>query len=138
MSMKAALSAQPSESTAMPQGGVRVHGLRSSNRRPRTSIIAALVNRRLVAPLLFEGTCNTEIFNALPCLPQGAVIVLDNTTFHKSIATKEIIRNARCTLLFLPPYSPDLNPIENNFATLKRRRKYHCNASLDQLIKMHK
>ena len=65
------------------------------------------------------------------------VVVLDNAAFHKSTATKEIIQNAKCELLFLPPYSPDLMPIENTFGTLKRRRKYNCEMSIDQIVKMY-
>ncbi|NSM56356.1 hypothetical protein HET73_01860 [Wolbachia endosymbiont of Atemnus politus] len=49
----------------------------------------------------------------IPILKPGQTIVLDNASFHKSERTKELIENAGCKILFLPPYSPDLNPIEH-------------------------
>lgn len=123
--------------------GRRVHGFRSGNRRPRTSLIAGLVGKKLMAPFLFEGTCDTDTFNLwleqmlVPKLDPGAVVVLDNATFHKSTITKEIIENAKCNLLFLPPYSPDLMPIEKAFGTLKRQRKYNADMPIDQIIRVY-
>ena len=57
---------------------------------------------------------------------------MDNVPFHKSAKTRELIERTGATLLFLPPYSPDLNPIEHDFATLKRLREYqeHAHARL--------
>jgi transposase len=80
-----------------------------------------------LAPFCFQGTCNTELFNIwverflCPALKPGQVVILDNATFHKSEKTKELIENRRCTLFFLPPYSPDLNPIETFWANLKAK-----------------
>jgi putative transposase len=117
-----------------------VHGLRSGHRRPRTSLIAGLSDNALIAPLLFDGTCNTELFNQwfgghlLPVLPPRTIIVLDNASFHKSKITQELAKAAGCILLFLPPYSPDLNPIEQKWANLKQHRKYNHTITLDQLI----
>jgi len=114
--------------------------LRSGHRRPRTSLIAGLADHTLIAPLLFEGTCNTELFNQwfaehlLPALPPQTIIVLDNASFHKSKITQELAKAAGCLLLFLPPYSPDLNPIENKWANLKQHRKYNLDISRDQFI----
>jgi isfu1 transposase len=123
--------------------GQRVHGFRSGNRRPRISLIAGLIGKKLTAPILFEGTCDTETFNdwlqrqLLPKLDPGAVIVLDNAAFHKSPVTQEIVRHAKCELLFLPPYSPDLMPIEKRFAHLKRYRKYKQDASIDDIVRLY-
>jgi transposase len=94
-----------------------VRGLQNSQPRPRTSLIGAYRHRKLLAPKLFEGTCNTEVFNQwlehmlLPELIAGSVIVRDNATFHTSQRTQELVEQAGCELLFLAPYSPDLNPI---------------------------
>ena len=119
-----------------------MHGFRSGNRRPRTSLIAGLVEKKLTAPCLFEGTCDTDTFNTwleqmlVPELKPGTVVVLDNAAFHKSSTTKDIIENAKCDLLFLPPYSPDLMPIERTFGTLKRYRKYNNDLPIEHIVRM--
>jgi transposase len=76
--------------------------------------------------MIYEGTCNTELFETwieqvlVQELTPGKVIIMDNATFHKSAKTKKLIEQAGCELLFLPPYSPDLNPIEKFWAYLKQ------------------
>ena len=76
-------------------------------------------------PWLFEGSCNTVVVNTylakvlLPFLPPGSVIVLDNARFHGAASTRELVAAAGCELLFLPAYSPDLNPIEHVWAAFK-------------------
>jgi len=57
----------------------------------------------------------------VPVLKPGQVVILDNATFHKSEKTRRLIENVGCSLLFLPPYSPDLNPIEKFWAWFKAR-----------------
>jgi transposase len=75
--------------------------------------------------MCFQGTCNTEFFNAwlkqilIPELQPGKVLILDNASFHRSDTTKKLVTSAGCKILFLPPYSPDLNPIEKYWANLK-------------------
>jgi putative transposase len=66
------------------------------------------------------------------------VVVMDNVPFHKSATTHTLISQTGATLLFLPPYSPDLNPLEHDFATLKKLREYHEQDTLDHLIGMYK
>jgi transposase len=121
--------------------GVKVHGLQNGQQRPRTSLIGGYLQHKLMAPMLFTGTCNTQVFNQwlehmlLPELLTASVIVLDNASFDKSAQTRQLVEQAGCQLLYLPPYSPDLNPIEKLWANLKRRwRKLGC--SLDELIAM--
>ena len=125
---------------AYAQRGERVYGLTSGHRRPRTSLLAARIGTRFAAPILFEGSCDTAVFNwwletqLCPLLNDTHVVVLDNAPFHTSPQTHELIEGTGATLLFLPPYSPYLNPIENDFATIKRLREYNQHASLDALL----
>jgi transposase len=107
--------------------GELIHGEVSGKRYARESFVAALCNKEILAPMCFTGTCNTEVFNTwveeclVPILKLGQVVVMDNATFHKSEKTRKLIEDARCKLIFLPPYSPDLNPIEIFWANLKAK-----------------
>lgn len=90
------------------------------------TFLAGLRHDRIVAPLVLDGPINGTIFLAwveqalVPTLSPGDIVVLDNLGSHKGAAVRTAIRNAGAHLLFLPPYSPDLNPIEMMFAKLKR------------------
>jgi putative transposase len=92
---------------------------------------------------LFDGTCDTEVFNTwlqtrlCPRLNAQHRVILDNPTFHKSPETAQLIAATGATLLFLPPYAPDFNPIEQNFAALTKHREYHETASLDESVKAY-
>ena len=120
--------------------GQRVQDTHNAQQRPRTSLIGGYCDHKLIAPMLFEGTCNTLLFNdwleqmLLPDLWVGSLIVMDNATFHKSQKTIDLIWEAGCTPLFLSPYSPELNPIEKLWANLKRQWRNNAHLSLDELI----
>ena len=94
--------------------------------RKRVSMVSAYCQNRFLAPMHFEGYCNTELFNEwlekmlIPKLRKGQTVILDNASFHKSKKTVELIESVGCHILFLPPYSPDFNPIENAWANIKR------------------
>ena len=89
------------------------------------TFLAALRNNRVDAPCLFEGPINGERFRAdvdqvlAPTLKSGDVVILDNLGSHKGKAVRQAIRNVGARLVFLPKYSPDLNPIEQVFAKFK-------------------
>ena len=90
-----------------------------------TTFLAALRHDRIEAPCLFDGPINGERFLAyvtqalVPTLKTGDVVILDNLGSHKGKAVRQAIRKAGAHLIFLPKYSPDLNPIEMAFAKLK-------------------
>ncbi len=90
-----------------------------------TTFLAALRHDRIDAPCLFDGPINGELFLAyvervlVPTLKPGDIVILDNLGSHKSKAVRKAIRAVGARLIFLPKYSPDLNPIEQVFAKLK-------------------
>jgi transposase len=89
------------------------------------TFIAALRHDRIDAPCVLDGPINGQSFTAwveqflVPTLKPGDIVVMDNLGSHKGAAVRQAIRAAGARLLFLPPYSPDLNPIEQVFAKLK-------------------
>jgi transposase len=89
------------------------------------TFLAALRCDRIAAPCVFDGPINGRSFQAyveqvlVPTLRPGDVVILDNLGSHKGEGVRRAIRAAGAKLLFLPPYSPDLNPIEQAFAKLK-------------------
>ncbi len=105
--------------------GQRFHALKSGRREGRVNMIAALCNQNLIAPFTFVGACNRVVFETwletclLPTLEPEQVVVMDNATFHKGGHIQELIQNVGCELLYLPPYSPDLNKIEKCWSWLK-------------------
>lgn len=92
----------------------------------RTNIIAGLRKNKAIAPMVFNGSCNTKLFEGwvekflIKELEPGQYVVMDNASFHKSQKTKDLIESVGCQIIFLPPYSPDLNPIEKFWANMKR------------------
>ena len=89
------------------------------------TFIAALRHDRVEAPCVIDGPINGALFTAYveqvlaPTLQPGDLVILDNLGSHKGKAARRAIRKSGAHLLFLPPYSPDLNPIEQLFAKLK-------------------
>jgi transposase len=90
-----------------------------------TTFVAALRSKGLTAPMVLDGPLNGESFRAwvrqslLPTLRPGDVVVMDNLAAHKVSGIRQAIESSGATLFYLPPYSPDLNPIEFAFSKLK-------------------
>lgn len=106
--------------------GERVYDFRKAGKTKRNSMIAALSLNFLIAPMIFEGCCSREVFEtylekvlAKNHNLQGKIIVLDNASIHKYGRIREIVEKAGAQLLYLPTYSPDLNPIEHQWARIK-------------------
>lgn len=93
--------------------------------KKRISMIGGLCNNQFQAPFMFEGHCNATVFELylekilIPTLTPGKIVIVDNASFHKSIKIKFLIESIGCELIYLPPYSPDLNPIEHSWHQIK-------------------
>jgi transposase len=90
-----------------------------------TTFVAGLTARGMIAPWVLDGPINRHAFETyvekvlVPELTPGDVVVLDNLSSHKGPRVREMIEAAGASLRYLPPYSPDFNPIENAFSKLK-------------------
>jgi transposase len=107
--------------------GIRVAETIAGKRSERTSIIAGYCNKQLIAPLIFTGYTDTTMILfwvekiLIPELLSGQVVIFDNATYHKSTQITTLIESKGCKVLYLPPYSPDLNKIEKYWANLKKK-----------------
>lgn len=105
--------------------GVRALGHAPNGHWKTTTFLAGLTNEGIIAPFVLDGPINGECFFAYveqilaPTLREGDVVILDNLSSHKNAAAARLVADKGARLLFLPPYSPDLNPIEMMFAKLK-------------------
>jgi len=122
--------------------GERCYGVQDWHAKGRSNAIGALMDKALLTISLFKTNVNADIFTAwveqdlLPKLPDNSMLVMDNASFHKRQDTLEMIEKAGHTALFLPPYSPDLNPIEQKWAQDKAlRKKLHC--SIEQIFTLN-
>ena len=109
--------------------GQRCHGVHNWHARGRTNVIGALIGKDLLTVGLFDANVDADVFTGwarqdlLPQLPPASIIVMDNATFHKRLDTQAALVHAGHTLEYLPPYSPDLNPIEHKWAQAKSIRR---------------
>lgn len=107
--------------------GERLHALKSGKRSGRINMIAAYCNGQLFAPFTIEGACNRTVFEIwletclIPALKPGQKLIIDNATFHKGGRIEALVEAAGCEVWYLPPYSPDINKIENCWSWLKSR-----------------
>jgi transposase len=122
--------------------GQRCYGEQDWHARGRTNVIGAITGKEFITTCLFETTIDSGIFYAwltedlLPKLSEHSVIVMDNATFHKRSDMTAAIKNAGHNLEYLPPYSPDLNPIEHKWHQAKaKKREVQC--SVYELFQNH-
>jgi transposase len=103
------------------------------------TFIAGLRSHSMVAPWIVNAPMNAEIFETwietqlVPTLSKGDIVIADNVRFHKSEKAEKLIRQTGAWLLFLPAYSPDLNPIEMAFSKLKTLLRKKAARSFDAI-----
>lgn len=107
-----------------------------------TTFIGALRATGFIAPLTIDGPINGELFLAwvtqhlVPQLNQGDIVVMDNLSSHKVKGVREVIEATGAEARYLPPYSPDLNPIELAFSKLKKLLRDGAERTIDKLWKL--
>ncbi len=107
-----------------------------------TTFLGALRAEGFVAPLTVEGSVNGELFRAwieqhlAPALKPGDIVVMDNLSSHKVAGIRQAIEAAGAELRYLPPYSPDLNPIELAFSKFKKLLRDGAERTVDKLWKL--
>ena len=90
-----------------------------------TTLVAAITLESPIAPMVLDGPMDAAAFEAyvehvlIPALPQGSILVMDNLSAHKSSVVAQLLHDAGIELRYLPPYSPDFNPIEMMWAKVK-------------------
>lgn len=115
----------------------------SGRKFKRTNILAGICQGEWVAPFEYPGTTDSTLFefwfehSLLKEASPGSVIIIDNATFHKKSVLPDLAKSCGCEVLFLPPYSPDLNPIEKKWAWLKRKLReiLHFYNSFDEALR---
>ena len=106
-----------------------------------TTFTAALRHDSITAPLVLDGPMNGETFRAyveqflVPTLKEGDIVIMDNLPSHKVMGVRQAIETAGANLLYLPPYSPDLNPIEQVFSKFKALLRSAAARTIDALWK---
>jgi transposase len=110
---------------AWSRRGERAHCSVPRNRGKNTTLLASMSVEGMGPSLAVEGVTDRKVFEAYvegvlaPSLRRGQIVVMDNLSAHKGERIKELIEERGCELLYLPPYSPDLNPIEEAFGKMK-------------------
>lgn len=129
---------------AYARRGECVLGLISSQRTRTTTLLVARIENTFTATKLVQGGCKAKDFNdwlaevLCPRLTENHLVIMDNARLHKTQRTQELIQAAGAELMFLPPYSPNYNPIEHDFANIKRKCEYHPEKSIADIIQMYK
>ena len=120
--------------------GERLYGAAPFGKWRTQTFVAGLSHDALIAPWVIEGAMNGPAFETYietqlaPVLERRTVVILDNLSTHKSPRAAQALKDCGCWFLFLPPYSPDLNPIEQAFAKLKAHLRRIGARSYDTLV----
>lgn len=124
--------------------GQRYYESHPGHYKKRISMVGGLCDRKFQAPFIFEGHCNTQVIEhyvehiLVPSLRVGMCVIMDNASFHKSQKIKQCIEKAGCQLIYLPPYSPDLNPIEHYWHKIKTRIRKRMRDAKEVLLEAMK
>lgn len=120
--------------------GTKVHGkIAGNHKKGRINLIMAQRGKEWLAPLTFTGSCHHDFVTGwfeqclIPELKPNSLVIIDNAPFHNKADIKAALEKHGHTLLPLPTYSPDFNPIEQTFAILKRRRQA-TGTAINQLL----
>jgi len=119
--------------------GLRVKGYAPNGHWKTTTFVAGLTSSGIIAPLVIDAPMNRAIFTQYvrqflaPELMPGDIVIMDNLSSHKGLDVEAAIAMRGARLLFLPPYSPDLNPIEMAFAKLKTMLRTAAERTRDDL-----
>jgi len=120
--------------------GERLFGASPFGRWQTQTFIAGLTQDSLIAPWVIEGAMDAPAFAAYvrtqlaPAITPGTVVILDNLSTHRNAEAAEALRDRGCWFLHLPPYSPDLNPIEQAFSKLKAHLRRIGARTFDDLL----
>ena len=122
--------------------GRKIYASVPGKREKRTNLIMAQRAGKWLVPETFEGSCDAGRVNEwlenklFPALKKPSIIIFDNASFHKKKEIAALCRKKGHVILPLPPYSPDFNPIEPSFGTIKRKREFaHPNTPIIDIIK---
>ena len=119
--------------------GTKVYGKVSGNNRKAVNLIMAQRRKEWLAPMLFKGSCTHHTVGVwikeclLKELSEPSLVIMDNAPFHNKPQMKALLESQGHTMLPLPKYSPDLNPIEQSFAIIKKRRTF-SEQSLENIV----
>ncbi len=123
--------------------GARVHQKAPRNWGKNVTLLSSIGKRMgMGASLVVEGSTNGTVFETYlrevlcPTLKEGQVVVMDNLSSHKGERVRELIEGRGCELIYLPPYSPDFNPIEQAFSKLKSYLREACARSHETLMEV--
>lgn len=120
--------------------GKRVKGIRNGIKTKRVNMISAMRKNELFATMTFQGNNDQYLFIEWikkvlsPVFPKNAILILDNARYHKTKNVLKAFKEENIEVLFLPPYSPELNPIEKYWANMKRWMRNNLKNIQDSML----